>query len=399
MKTLKEAYSEYLKRNENGLAVQSPQISMAILHNGETFEPCVEDGVQIEWDRHASAGKMTFTTMAVKSFSEGDPVAFYYNNKCIFKGYVFTKKRSKSLPKITVTAYDQLRYLKNKFSYVFVKKKASDIVKSLCEDFNLEVGTIEDSKYIVEAVAEENKSAVDIALSVTEETLANTGQMYVLYDDAGKICYRNVLNMKVNTVLDKDTAQDLDYQTSIDEETYNRVVLYYKPKSSTGSSSTFTSMDSSLDSDSATGSGAQKILSVAASQIGTAETGNNNVKYNTWYYGHAVSGSAYPWCAVFVSWVFQNAGMASLITKSASCEVIADGFRNRGSYVSGHSGLKAGDVVFYDWANGGGTFDHIGIVESISGANAIVIEGNYQNRVSRVTRSLATIKSYGRPAY
>ena len=383
----------------NGLAVQSPPINMAIKHNGETFIPCVEDGVQIETDRHGSAGKLTFTTMAVKSFLEGDPVAFYYNDKCIFKGYVFTKKRNKSLPKITVTAYDQLRYLKNKFSYVFVNKKASDIVKSLCEDFNLEVGTIEDSKYVVEAIAEENKSAIDIILLATQETLANTGQMFVLYDDAGKVCYRNVLNLKLDTILDKDTAQDLDYQTSIDEETYNRVVLYYKPKSNSGSSSTFSSMDSSLGNLGGNSTGAQKALTVASSQIGTAETGSNNVKYNTWYYGHAVSGSSYPWCAVFVSWVFENSGMGSLIDKSASCEVIADGFRNRGTYVSGHSGLQPGDVVFYDWGNGGGAYDHIGIVESVNGANAVVIEGNYSNKVARVTRSLATIKGYGRPAY
>ena len=381
----------------NGYAVQSPPIQMAIKHNGETFIPCVEDGVQIETDRHGSAGKMTFTTMAVKSFLEGDPVAFYYDNKCIFKGYVFTKKRNKSLPKITVTAYDQLRYLKNKFSYVFVNKKASDIVKSLCEDFNLEVGTIEDSKYVVEAIAEENKAAIDIIMTATQETLANTGQMFVLYDDAGKVCYRNVLNLKVNTILDKDTAQDLDYQTSIDEETYNRVVLYYKPKSNSGSSATFSSMDASLSGGGSGSAGVQKMLSVAQSQLGIKETGNNIVKYNDGSLGGNTPGQ--PWCASFVSWVFKNAGMGNLITLSASCEVMANGFMSRGSYTSGTSGLKPGDVVFYDWP-GNLAWDHVGIVESINGANAIVIEGNTgNNMVERKTRSLATIKGYGRPAY
>ena len=381
----------------NGYAVQSPPIQMAIKHNGETFIPCVEDGVQIETDRHGSAGKMTFTTMAVKSFLEGDPVAFYYDNKCIFKGYVFTKKRNKSLPKITVTAYDQLRYLKNKFSYVFVNKKASDIVKSLCEDFNLEVGTIEDSKYVVEAIAEENKAAIDIIMTATQETLANTGQMFVLYDDAGKVCYRNVLNLKVDTILDKDTAQDLDYQTSIDEETYNRVVLYYKPKSNSGSSATFSSMDASLSGGGSGSAGAQKILSVAQSQLGIKETGNNIVKYNDGSLGGNTPGQ--PWCASFVSWVFKNAGMGNLITPSASCEVMANGFMSRGSYTSGTSGLQPGDVVFYDWP-GNLAWDHVGIVESINGANAIVIEGNTgNNMVERKTRSLATIKGYGRPAY
>lgn len=375
----------------NGLAVQSPPIQIAIKHNGEVFEPCVEDGVQIEWDRHGSAGKMTFTTMAVKSFLEGDPVAFYYDGKCIFKGYVFTKKRNKSLPVITVTCYDQLRYLKNKFSYVFTEKTASQIIKSLCNDFNLETGNIEDTGYVVQAVAEENKSAIDIALSVTEETLANTGKMYVLYDDAGKICYRNVLSMKVDTILDKDTAQDLDYQTSIDEETYNRVVLYYKPKSNSGSSATFSSMDTSLSGGS--GVGVQKMLSVASAEVGTAETGVNNVKYNTWYYGHPVSGDSVPWCAAFVSWVFNSAGMGSLITKSCSCETMYRGFESRGQGHQGGSGVQPGDVVFYN------NFGHVGIVESVNGANAICIEGNYSNKVARVTRSLASIQCYGRPAY
>lgn len=377
----------------NGYAVQSPPIQMAIKHNGETFIPCVEDGVQIETDRHGSAGKMTFTTMAVKSFLEGDPVAFYYDNKCIFKGYVFTKKRNKSLPKITVTAYDQLRYLKNKFSYVFVNKKASDIVKSLCEDFNLEIGTIEDSKYVVEAIAEENKAAIDIIMTATQETLANTGQMFVLYDDAGKVCYRNVLNLKVDTILDKDTAQDLDYQTSIDEETYNRVVLYYKPKSNSGSNATFSSMDSSLSGIGGNGVGAQKVISVASSQLGTKETGVNNVKYNTWYYGHPVNGDAYPWCAVWVSWVFANAGLGSLITKSCSCETMYNGFKARGQNHVGGSGVQPGDVVFFS------NFGHVGIVESVNGANAICLEGNHSNKVDRVTRSIATIQCYGRPAY
>ena len=51
---------------------------------------------------------------------------------------------------------------------------------------------------------------------------------------------------------------------------------------------------------------AEKILEIARSQIGTRESPANsdNVKYNTAYYGREVSGK-YPWCAVFVWWVFR----------------------------------------------------------------------------------------------
>ena len=60
---------------------------------------------------------------------------------------------------------------------------------------------------------------------------------------------------------------------------------------------------------------AEKILEIARSQIGTRESPANsdNVKYNTAYYGREVSGK-YPWCAVFVWWVFREAGLPSCTT-------------------------------------------------------------------------------------
>jgi len=53
---------------------------------------------------------------------------------------------------------------------------------------------------------------------------------------------------------------------------------------------------------------ADRILTLAKAQIGTAEKpcGSNTVKYNTAYYGKKVSGSAYPWCCVFIWWLFDQ---------------------------------------------------------------------------------------------
>ena len=58
----------------------------------------------------------------------------------------------------------------------------------------------------------------------------------------------------------------------------------------------------------------QKLLNLAKNEIGEKEypPNSNNVKYNTWYYGHPVSGPAYPWCAVFVSWLFNQLGGGSM---------------------------------------------------------------------------------------
>ena len=207
---------------------------LTIQHGDVLFEPALEDEVTIEWDRSGVPGKMEFTIpkYATYDYVEGDQVKFYYGTTPLFVGYVFTKQRRKD-NLIKTTCYDQTRYLKNKFSYVFQEKTSSEIVKSLCKDFGLEVGTIKDSEFKIPAIAEENSEAFDIILSATEETLANNGQMFVLFDDAGKITYKNVLDMVSTTLICEDTAEDFDYKTSIDEETYNRIVLYYKPNNST----------------------------------------------------------------------------------------------------------------------------------------------------------------------
>lgn len=204
---------------------------LTIQHNNQVFEPPIEDSVKIEWERTGSPGKLTFTVVkpssGALSFTEGDPVCFYYDKKPIFMGYVFTKKFNKER-NIEVTCYDQLRYLKNKYTYVFENKTATQIVKALCNDFNLQLGTLNNTSYIIPAVAEENKAAIDIVLDVLEETLLNTGNMYVFYDDFGKLQLKDCANMVSTTLIMEDTAENFDYSSSIDNETYNSVVLYYK---------------------------------------------------------------------------------------------------------------------------------------------------------------------------
>lgn len=51
---------------------------------------------------------------------------------------------------------------------------------------------------------------------------------------------------------------------------------------------------------------AAKLLAIAQAEVGVTEwpADSNKVKYNTWFYGKEVSGSAYPWCAAFVCWCF-----------------------------------------------------------------------------------------------
>lgn len=100
---------------------------------------------------------------------------------------------------------------------------------------------------------------------------------------------------------------------------------------------------------------------------------NNNNKYNTWYYGHEVSGADYPWCAVFVSWCCMTAGVPeSVVPKSAW---------------TGEGGLY--DFVPSDrihpigdgYVPSPGDFmlrkgQHIGIIVSCNGNTFTTVEGN-----------------------
>lgn len=208
-----------------------PKMRLTIQHNGVLLEPPVESGVKIEWERTGYPGKMEFTVIKVDSgwveFVEGDPVCFYYDGTPIYAGYIFTKKRTRE-QKIDVTCYDQLRYFKNKYTYLFENKTATQIIQSLAADFKLTTGSMDNTGYVIPQVLHENKSAFDIALDAIEETLTNTGAMFVLYDDCGKLCLKNSANMVSNNLIFEDSAENLDYSSSIDDETYNSVVLYYK---------------------------------------------------------------------------------------------------------------------------------------------------------------------------
>ena len=150
---------------------------------------------------------------------------------------------------------------------------------------------------------------------------------------------------------------------------------------------------------------ADKILDIARPELGVKESprGSNNVKYNTWYYKREVSG-AYPWCMVFVQWVFDQAGASELVpARTASCGTLMTYARRKDEWVT--EGYQPGDVVIYDFLGGAAT-DHTGIVESATGTTVTAIEGNTSandasngGEVCRMTRKLGTVKGAWRPQY
>lgn len=202
-----------------------------IENSNKIYKPIIEGEIVWETERCGMPGKLTFTVVNDKTFDfqEGNKIMLNCEGKGLFLGYVFQKMRDKN-QLIKVIAYDQLRYLKNKDSYIYYNKKASDLLKMITGDFNLKTGLIEDSGYIIAAKIEDNKSLFDMILNAMDDTYRATGKLFLLYDNNGEICFTNVENRKVNSLIESDTAEDFKYQSSIDGNTYNKVKLIYEDR-------------------------------------------------------------------------------------------------------------------------------------------------------------------------
>lgn len=203
-------------------------VELLILHNSKLYQPIVEDGIQWTTERVGSPSILKFTVIKDETiaFQEGDPVRLKVKGKNVFYGFVFSKKRNKH-HHIEVTAYDQLRYLKNKDTYVYENKTASQFIQMIANDFGLNLGTIESTKYVIPTRVEDNQSLFDMIQNALDLELQNKSELFCLYDDFGKLTLKNIASMKLDILIDKDTAEDFDYTSSIDEETYNRIKLTY----------------------------------------------------------------------------------------------------------------------------------------------------------------------------
>ena len=113
------------------------------------------------------------------------------------------------------------------------------------------------------------------------------------------------------------------------------------------------------------------------------------------------------WCDIFVTTVFQQAGLSDLIGRECGVQRHINIMEKKGIW-KGKTLPKVGDVITFDW-DGGGFADHIGIVESVNNGIVTTIEGNSSNyagsteetRVNRKTYNwnASYIKGYARPIY
>jgi len=148
---------------------------------------------------------------------------------------------------------------------------------------------------------------------------------------------------------------------------------------------------------------AEQILAIAQGEIGTKATGQNNVKYNTAYYGREINGAGYAWCACFVWWCFRQAGASDLYYgsgKTAYCPTLLSYHRRQAV-----TEYQPGDVIFFNFS-GKGNAAHVGLCERYDGTYITTIDGNTSSAseanggtVARKKRNKSYIVGAYRPAY
>lgn len=221
--TAKTALTD-LKQYTNG------RLSLLIQkQDGTLYTPLITGTVSVTRYRTSQPAKLSFSCVDIKgvTFSPGDAVALRWDNADVFYGYIF--KLSSSDATVKITAYDQLRYFKGMDSFVY-SGKYSELVDYLCRKYGLDEGTIEDTGYDIPKRIEQG-SLFDICATASTLTLLSQKRHYILYDDFGKICLRDINNMMLNLYVDGESLEKWDYSVSIDSGVANRVLVAVDDKS------------------------------------------------------------------------------------------------------------------------------------------------------------------------
>lgn len=159
---------------------------------------------------------------------------------------------------------------------------------------------------------------------------------------------------------------------------------------------------------------ATDVLNVARGQIGYSRWTDPEAgtRYGRWF--AQLTGSSYygesgvPYCAMFVSWVFNQAGATCAGLPEAYCPYILQKATSAGKVLGNKKDAQPGDVILFDWG-GDGVCDHVGIVEKNFGSYVQTIEGNTSSGSSgsqsngggvyRRTRAWSSVRAVVRPNY
>ena len=139
----------------------------------------------------------------------------------------------------------------------------------------------------------------------------------------------------------------------------------------------------------------QEFIDAALNEVDYKEEKENKTKYGKWF-----GNDGQPWCAMFISWcaneakILTTSAYAGLpyVPKKSGVSDLYQWYANNSRCLAPNMNsasanrLRPGDVVIIDNKNAGDK-NHAGIVVEVNynTKKAVVVEGNYSDKVSKVT--------------
>ena len=128
----------------------------------------------------------------------------------------------------------------------------------------------------------------------------------------------------------------------------------------------------------------EEVLRIAAGEVGYVARFDPQPgsRYGRWCAGQLgqpyLAGNGVPYCNMFVSWVFAQAGQGAAVGGAWSYTVAHLGWFRARNLIVRRDMARPGDVVFFKWAGiSRDLVDHVGIVEKNLGGGVLqCIEGN-----------------------
>lgn len=200
-------------------------------NNGTVFDISeLASTIQVTKNIEGNAGKLTVLLQKdprnLLQISNGSIVSFIADGIGIFFGYVFTiGTDAKETYKLT--AYDQMRYLKNEEVYVTQNLTASQIFEKICYDNQLRYQIKVPSNYIPSAFLHDKKTLYEIINRGIKLANIYEQKQYYITDEFGTLTWSELGSEKTNLILgDGSLLTNYQYERSIDKDSFNQVKIY-----------------------------------------------------------------------------------------------------------------------------------------------------------------------------
>lgn len=204
--------------------------------------------IKYDTELSESPGKLTFICQrdpnGILQIECGSLIHFIIDDFGIFVGYVFDMSTDGN-DVYSITAYDQMRYLKNKEVYQTSNQTASEIFESVCKDSGLKYEVVTPSVYKPDDYVHDNATLFSvIQYGIDRANTQEANKHYFIRDNYGTLQFTELKERKTNIIIGEESLlTSFKYNISIDSDTFNTVKIYRENKD-TGKREVWKELDS-----------------------------------------------------------------------------------------------------------------------------------------------------------